>query len=44
MAGMVGLEGEGEGAHDPEERIDAANAFRGWLDATGLLIEARPAR
>jgi hypothetical protein len=33
-----------EGAHDPEERIDAANAFRGWLDATGLLIEARPAR
>jgi hypothetical protein len=32
-----------EGAHSPEERIDAANAFRGWLDATGLLIEARPA-
>jgi hypothetical protein len=33
-----------EGAHTAEERVDAANAFRGWLDATGLLIEARPAR
>jgi len=33
-----------ESAHTPEEKHDAANAFRGWLDATGRLIEARAAR
>jgi hypothetical protein len=42
-ANRVGVRFRLEGAHSPEERIDAANAFRGWLDATGLLIEARPA-
>jgi hypothetical protein len=33
-----------EAARTADERRDAANAFRGWLDATGLLVEARPAR
>lgn len=33
-----------EGAHSAAERRDAADAFRGWLDATGLLVEARKAR
>jgi hypothetical protein len=33
-----------QSARTPDEKRDAANAFRGWLDATGLRVAARPAR
>lgn len=33
-----------QSAHTPDQKRAAANAFRGWLDATGLLVTARPAR
>ena len=32
-----------QAAHTPDEKRVAADAFRGWLDATGLLVEARRA-